>query len=338
MKDIRRPKPLHRFASRTVPRPERHPAPRPRMYPWQFPLEDERFDVVVVGGGPAGLVGATYLARFRRSVLLVDANRSRVAKIPRSHNYPGVVDGVAGVDLLAALREQAAKYRVRTETGTVDRLGQDPEGFQVSWAGHTVRARAVLLGTGASDVEPAMPHASEALRDGALRYCPVCDGFEVIGQAVGVIADGPRGVSEALYLRHFTERLTLFLASGESALGDLDRRRLAEAGIRCVLEPIRSVRLWNRRVTVGHGEAETVCDSVYCALGMRVHSDLAVQLGTAVDEAGYLVTDKHQRTSVPGLYAAGDVASGLNQITVAAGEAATAAAAIHQALRSKRWA
>jgi thioredoxin reductase (NADPH) len=160
----------------------------------------------------------------------------------------------------------------------------------------------------------------------------------VIGQAVGVLADGPHGVSEALYLRHFTERLTLFLATGESALSDLDRRRLAEAGIRCVLEPIRSVRLWNRRVTIKHGEGETVCESMYCALGMRVHSDLAVQLGATVDEAGYLVTDKHQRTSVPGLYAAGDVASGLNQITVAVGEAATAAAAIHQALRSKRWA
>jgi thioredoxin reductase (NADPH) len=301
-----------------------------------FPPADESWDVVVIGGGPAGLVAATYLARFRRSVLLVDADRSRVGKIPRSHNYPGVADGVAGSDLLAALRLQASKYPIRTETGTVERLARGSEGFQLFWAGRTVGAPTVLLATGASDVEPAMPHLSEALRDGALRYCPVCDGYEVIGQAVGVIADGPKGVDEALYLRNFTERLTLFFVSGQTTLDEGDRRRLRDAGIGCVLEPIRSLRLWNRRVTIVHGEAETVCDSVYCALGMRVHSDLAIQLGTEVDEAGYLMTDKHQRTSVPGLYAAGDVASGLNQIAVAVGEAAIAAAAIHQALRSQR--
>jgi thioredoxin reductase (NADPH) len=204
----------------------------------------------------------------------------------------------------------------------------------VSWAGRRIRARTVLLATGASDIEPAMPHVSEALRDGALRYCPVCDGFEVVGQAVGVIGNGPHGASEALYLRHFTDRLTLFLASPHAPLSDDDRNRLSEAGIACVVEPIRSIRLWNRRVTIVHGEVETVCDSVYSALGMRVHSDLALRLGARVDEGGYLVTDKRQQTSVAGLYAAGDVASGLNQITVAAGEAAVAASAIHQSLRA----
>ena len=295
---------------------------------------DERFDVVVVGGGPAGLIGATYLARFRRSVLVIDDDRSRVAKIPRSHNYPAAVDGMAGAELLASLRRQADKYRIARKTGTVDELAQDAAGFRVSWAGRRIAASAVLLATGASDIEPSMPHLSEALRDGALRYCPVCDGFEVVGQAVGVIGDGPHGASEALYLRHFTDRLTLFLASAHAPLSDADRRRLSEAGIACVVEPIRSIRLWNRRVTIVHGQAETVCDSVYSALGMRVHSDLALRLGASVDESGYLVTDKRQQTSVPGLYAAGDVASGLNQITVAAGEAAIAASAIHQALRS----
>lgn len=190
------------------------------------------------------------------------------------------------------------------------------------------------MATGASDVEPAMPHVAEALREGALRYCPVCDGFEVIDQDVGVIADGPPGVREALYLRDFTDRLTVFVAGGGSRLDAGDRRRLAQAGIACVGEPIRSIRLWNRRITVSHGDGETVCDSVYCALGMRIHSDLAVQLGAHTDESGYLVTDAHQRTSVPGLYAAGDVVSGLNQIAVAAGGAAIAASAIHQALRS----
>src|SRR3982751_3579954 len=102
------PQPLRPVAFPTELRPERPSATG--LPPMAFPPADERWDVVVIGGGPAGLVGATYLARFRRSVLLIDADRSRVARIPRSHNYPGVADGVAGPDLLAALRQQASKY------------------------------------------------------------------------------------------------------------------------------------------------------------------------------------------------------------------------------------
>jgi thioredoxin reductase (NADPH) len=291
------------------------------------------FDVIVVGGGPAGLVACTYLARFRRSVLLVDAGRSRLAKIPRSHNYPGYPDGISGTELLGGLREQTTRYAIETVAATVEGVEVDEGGFWLSWSGGAGRARAVLLATGASDVEPDMPHLAEALRDGALRYCPVCDGFEVMGRAVGVIGNGPAATREALYLRHFTDRVTLFTERGDTSLDAGDRERLADAGIECVAEPIRSLRLWDQRVTVGHGDAETVCDAIYSALGMRVHSELATCLGAKVDSDGYLVTDEHQQTSVRGLYAAGDVASGLNQISVAAGGAAIATAAIHQMLR-----
>jgi thioredoxin reductase (NADPH) len=192
----------------------------------------------------------------------------------------------------------------------------------------------VLLATGGSDHEPSMPHVAEALREGALRYCPVCDGYEVIDQVVGVIAEDASGVGEALYLRRFTPHLTLFLAEGPAALSDVDRRRLEDAGIAWVREPTDSIRLWDRQVTVRHGEAETRCDSVYCALGMRIHSHLATALGAEADEHGYLRTDEHHCTSLPGLYAAGDVSRGLNQITVAYGGAAIAASAMHVALNA----
>ena len=98
----------------------------------------------------------------------------------------------------------------------------------------------MLLATGASDVEPTMPHVAEALRNGALRYCPVCDGFEVVGQEVGVIADGPAGVREALYLRDFTDQLTVFLQPGARAISDDEHLRMHEAGIRWVDAPIEA--------------------------------------------------------------------------------------------------
>ena len=296
----------------------------------------ERADVLVVGGGPAGLTAAIYLARFRRSVIVLDAVQSRVARIPRSHNYPGIVGGIAGSSLLESLRQQLDAYPVRRVNASVEHAWHDADGFGVRWPAGSARGELMLLATGVDDIAPAVPHVLESVRNGTLRYCPVCDGYEVIGREVGVYADGSAGVGEAIYLRHFTPHLTLFLQDGAAALADGDRRRLAEAGIRCIEEPVRSIRSWNGRVTVAHGESETSCDSLYCALGVRVHGALALALGADCDETGYLVVDAHQQTTVDGLYAAGDVTQGLNQIVVATGDAAIAASAMHRRLAPLR--
>lgn len=294
------------------------------------------FDTLVIGGGPAGLTGALYLARFRRKVLLVDEGCSRAARIPRSHNMPGYPDGVVGAQLVAAIRRQAERYGVEITVGRVASLKRTDGGFIAGWAGSGgAQARTVLLATGASDVEPPFPYLMEAVRSGALRYCPVCDGYEVIDRAVGVIAEGAAGVREALYLRGFTRRLTVFPVSGDVVFGEDLRRQLAEAGIDLVREPVSSIRLWNGAVTVHHGDRETLCDSLYSALGMDIHTELVPDARR--DDHGYLLTDDHQKTSIDGIYAAGDVAQGLNQISVAVGGAAIAASAIHVAL-GRAWA
>lgn len=296
----------------------------------------ERADVLIVGGGPAGLTAAIYLARFRRSVTLLDSVQSRVAKIPRSHNYPGFVGGIAGSALLESLRNQLDAYPVRRVNAYAEHARHDADGFGVRWPTGSARGALMLLATGVDDIAPATPHVLESLRNGTLRYCPVCDGYEVIGREVGVYADGSAGVGEAIYLRHFTPHITLFMHGGAAALSNDDRRRLAEAGIRCVEEPVRSIRSWNERVTIVHGESETSCDSLYCALGVRVHASLAIGLGADCDETRYLTVDAHQQTTVDGLYAAGDVTQGLNQIVVATGGAAIAASAMHRRLAPLR--
>lgn len=292
--------------------------------------DGRRYDALVIGGGPAGLTGAIYLARFRRRVLLVDEGKSRAASIPRSHNVPGYPDGVVGGELVAAMRAQAERYGVRFEAGCVQVLEADGGGFAARCGRKRLRAASVLLATGASDVKPAMPHLAEALRSGALRYCPVCDGYEVIGQRVGIVADSIDDIDEALYLRHFTPHLTLLRAAAPLAPDARQRKRLAQAGIALVDAPIESIRLWRGRVTVRHGAGETECDALYSALGLEVHSRLALALGARADAQGYLLTDRQQRTGIEGLYAAGDVVRGLNQISVAAGGAAIAAAAMHR--------
>jgi thioredoxin reductase (NADPH) len=286
-------------------------------------------DTIVIGGGPGGLASATYLGRFLRSVLVVEDGSSRAAIIPRSHNYPAFPDGVVGAKLVAAMHEQAERYGARFRAGHVTAVERLPDGFAVHWTGGSATAPKVILATGLSDTAPTMPHLAEALQQGALRYCPVCDGYEARDQAIGLVADHGSDTFEALYLRHFTERVTLFVVSADVRFSDEQRARLAQAGVAIAGEPVRSIRLHEGRVIVSHGDTQTVVDSLYCALGMDVHSGLAVALGAEHDAAGYLVTDRHQQTSVPGLYAVGDVARGLNQIAVAVGDAAIAAAHIH---------
>lgn len=297
-------------------------------------------DCLIVGGGPAGLTAAVYLARFRRQVLLVDGGASRAAWIPRSHNLPGYPDGIPGPELLERHRQQARVYGVEPVAGTVADLEQAKGGgFAARVHGQgggeqTVRARTVLLCTGALDVEPDLPDVEGAVARGLVRHCPICDGFEVIGQRIGIIGNSPHAIGEAVFLRTYSDDVTL-LTLGRPVTQDAEHgRRLREAGIRVVETPVAGVTVEDGRIaalSLG-GDAPERFDTLYSALGCRIHSQLAARLGARCDESGSLVTDEHQRTSVPGLWAAGDVVCGLNQISVAYGEAAVAATDIHRHL------
>jgi thioredoxin reductase (NADPH) len=168
-------------------------------------MSQDIHEALVIGGGPAGLAGALYLARFRRRVLLMDAGSSRAVRIPRSHNVAGFADGVAGEALIGIMRKQVQAFGVDIVGGQVDTIEATAEGFRALGPQGWIHARTVLLATGASDVEPAIDDIQQALDEGALRYCPVCDGYEVTDRNVGVLCKAPQaGVSEALYLRHFT--------------------------------------------------------------------------------------------------------------------------------------
>lgn len=289
------------------------------------------FDAIIIGGGPAGLSAAIYLGRFRRRVLLIDDGDSRAARIPCSHNYPGFPNGIAGASLLTAMRQQAERYGTEFCRGHVETLKKTASGFVAKWNNKCATGRLALLATGASDMQPAMPHLLQALHEGHLRYCPVCDGFECIGKRVGVITDSASGVAEALYVRHFADCVALFFTRPLD-LTDEQATQLANAGIGVEKDPLDSIALGDDCVALRHGEATSEYDTVYCSLGLRVHSDLAKRLGAHLTEEDYLVADEHYATTVDGLYCAGDVARGLNQIAVATGGAAIAASAMHRRL------
>ena len=299
-------------------------------------------ECLVIGGGPAGLTAAVYLARFRRSVLVLDGGASRAAWIPVSHNIAGFPHGVSGEALLARLREQATQYGARLQAAQVSRLAlREDGGFEAETeAGETVRAARVLLATGGLDVELDLPGVRDAVQGGLVRYCPICDAYEVTGRSVGLIAFGRCRVKEALLLRAYTSDLSVLTLGRPMDMADDERRAMAEAGVAVIDQPVDRLAVEDGRIAAWHmGDgAEHRFDTVYTALGVRVRSDLALALGAEADEDGALLTSRHQETRVPGLFAAGDVVSGLSQVAVAAGHAAIAATRMNASLPFPRLA
>ncbi len=299
-------------------------------------------DCVVVGGGPAGLAAAIYLARFRRRFIVVDNEASRADWIPVSHNLPGFPRGIEGPVLLERLRAQARRFGAEFASGAeVERLERCPEGvFSVSYGGQVIRARTVLLATGVEDREPELPNLKDAIRKGLIRHCPICDAYEAVDQRIAIIGYGACSLHEALLLRGYTADLTLLTLGRPFDLAPGGREALRSAGVKVVDEPVTHLRMANDRIEALHTENGQILsfETIYSALGRRVRSQLALDLGADHDEDGALVTDEHQRTTVPGLFAAGDVVKGLAQISVAMGQAAIAATEINNSLQTERTA
>jgi thioredoxin reductase (NADPH) len=195
----------------------------------------------------------------------------------------------------------------------------------------------VLLATGVTNRRPPMDEAlhDEALAKGLIRYCPICDGYEVTDKKVGVIGSGGHGVAEAIFLRGFTEDITLIAPDKAHELGPEERARLEEYGIETVDGPCQAVAAHDACIVVDTAEGQYTFDSVYPALGSDTHVELAQQVCAELKE-GVLVVDSHQRSSVPGLYAAGDVVLGLDQISHAMGEGGVAATTIRNDLAKER--
>ncbi|MCE3602829.1 NAD(P)/FAD-dependent oxidoreductase [Massilia sp. P8910] len=295
------------------------------------------FDCVIIGGGPAGLTAAIYLARFRREIAIVDAGSSRLAMIPLSHNYPGFPQGVNGKDLLNRLRRQLDAHDVQLSSGTARRIEKRDDGtFLVELGDTVIHTRTVLLATGSRDVPPHMPKLEQAIREGCVRYCPVCDGFEAIGKKVAVLGPSAHSVGEAIFVRHFASELTLITTEPAPKLTSEERDRLETKNIDVLDGHLAALSFDETAsgidVELSNGTIHRF-DVLYAALGLVVNSQLAADLGAKRDATDQLIVDQHCQTTVDGLYCAGDVVEGLNQIAIACGQAAAAATAIHNRLR-----
>jgi thioredoxin reductase len=297
--------------------------------------EGERYDVVVVGGGPAGLSGALWLARYRRRVRVFDAGDPRNAATWGVHGYPGLQDPPPQ-ELRRTLQAQAVDAGAEHEAACVQAVEGEEDRFTVTLEdGRAFGARRVLLCTGLRDVIPEIP-GLQRFYGGSIWHCPDCDGPSVPGKRVGVIGWG-RGVAAfCMSMLTWTDRLTVLTHGRPDELGEDARAALERWGI-----PVRTGAIERlegdepaqqvERVVFEGGETLEV-DAMFFHVAAGPGAPLAVRLGCRADEEGILEVDDDFRTTVPGVYAAGDVTPGARLAIRAAYEGVRAAIGIHRSL------
>lgn len=296
-------------------------------------------EAIVIGAGPAGLTAALYLARYRRSVLVLHDGKSRALRIPRTHNVPGFPEGVEGPHLIARMSAHAEEYGARIEAAEISEIARVESGFRLRAAdGRSFESRAVILATGIflNQVDLPWEQHEAAIAAGVLRYCPICDGYEHRDCKIAVLGQDSNGAAEALFLRGYSTDITL-MPLHHPELTDAQAAELADANIVVRKGALRALTPGKESIEIlleGDIAAEGY-DVLYPALGCRPRAELAEQLGVATAECGSVVASALKDSGVPGFIAAGDVLEGLDQIAVAMGHGAQAATNIHNWLRDQ---
>lgn len=296
--------------------------------------------LAVIGGGPAGLTAGLYAGRggLRASIIEKLAPGGLVANTERIDNYPGFPEGISGFELAQRMQSQAARFGAEIVSDEAASLVQEYKSFTIALAsGKSIRAKAVIIATGAYPRTLGVPGERELLGKG-VSYCAVCDGAFFRNQEVAVVGGGDSAVQEAVYLAGLCSKVTV--VHRRSSL------RAAESLQRLAFKNDRISFVWNKTVAAIEGrEAVTglrVMDKengtyqvipasgVFIYVGYSPNSAVVKDL-VRLDEAGYIITDDNMATSVPGIFAAGDVRKKLvRQISGAVGDAATAAVAAQQ--------
>ena len=296
------------------------------------PVQVRMFDVMIAGGGAAGLSAALVLGRARRRTLVVDDGAPRNAPSPAAHSM-FTRDGMPPATLLATARAQLAPYQtVELETGRIIRVRRTADGFVAGLAdGTEVTGRRLLLATGVRDVLPPIEGLAPLWGRGVL-HCPYCHGWEVRDEPLAVHATGQPAKEMVLLVRQWSRDL-LLCTDGLGELTSDDRGTLTRLGVRIVDTPIRRL--------VGSDSLERIefeDDRVEARRAMfvrpaqEVASDLWRQMGCELTDAGFIRIDADHQTSVPGVYAAGDATTPMQQLIVAAASGAQAAIALNRDL------
>ncbi|MGH7637666.1 MAG: NAD(P)/FAD-dependent oxidoreductase [Gemmatimonadaceae bacterium] len=294
-----------------------------------------RFEVAIVGGGPAGLSASIFLARYLHSVVLIDSGDPRNWETRGINAYLGL-PRVKPADLRLRGREEARRYGVQLVDDCVDRaqMRSDDEFELTTHSGDGLTARRLLLAIGLKDVWPDIPGLERAYGETA-HVCPDCDGYEARNKKTVVIGKGRKAVGMALNLTTWTNEIVV-CTNGESPEMDLPEycNKLDALNIPVLTQKVNRIRVHERRVHYLEMEdgMELDAEKIFFAIGQYPADDLGAQLRCERDAGGHIVVDRVYHTSVRNVYAAGDIVPGSQLAIAAASDGAIAALAIHKSL------
>ncbi len=295
----------------------------------------DKYDVIIIGGGPAGYTAALYCARAELKTLLIEklAPGGQMGTTARVENYPGFIEGVSGFELAMSMKRQAERFAAQTRDGQVVSVELEGKEKTVCLAdGAKLHARAVILAMGASPRELGLPGEKE-LRGRGVSYCATCDGAFFRGKTVVVVGGGDTAAASVLFLSHLCQKVILIHRRDTLRASASYRKPLAECGNveYCWNSQVQSI-LYDQKVTgvevkdVQTGEAKTIgCDGVFVMVGYTPNTDL-VQGKVPLDSQGYVAAGEDTQTGIAGVFAAGDLrAKPLRQIVTAVSDGAVAA-------------
>lgn len=302
----------------------------------------ENYDIIIIGAGPAGLTAGMYAGRQNSKTLVIDKSMAGGLglEVPMMQNYPGF-DLIAGMELIQKMKAQSESYCEILENTVIDSIEKSEDGFLLKTKNSPLLmttddsgereffTKSLILATGASHRHLNVPGEDEFLGRG-VAYCATCDGMFFIGKDVLMVGGGNSAAQEALYLKNLGCNVKLVHRRNELR---------CEHHLQKALEDNEIEVLWNSTIEEIKGEmmVESVTllrdgveedyktDAVFIAIGDDPSNELARELGVALDDDGYIITDKNQATNLKGVYSAGDITGGVKQWIVACGEGAVAA-------------
>lgn len=290
------------------------------------------YDVVIVGGGFAGLTAAVWLGRYRRSTLVISSGPSRNALSRAIHGYPGF-EGGDPAELLDKLCREALEYGTEIVTGIVEDVEKTSEGFEIFSNNQMYKGRRLLLATGTADRKPDIPNFSEF--DGVSAWhCPACDAYEYIGKRVAVISWGEKMAGYALNFLTYTDSITVITDGNEPGVPQAHLDKLAQNRIKVLTGKVASIEGEGgqvERLLMEDGR-QVECDAVFYNIDHRPRLILLQKLKCELTGDSAVAVNRKQETNIEGVYAAGDIAPLEELVLVAAAMGAVAASNIHESL------
>ena len=302
----------------------------------------ENYDIIIIGAGPAGLTAGMYAGRQNSKTLVIDRAMAGGLglEVPMMQNYPGF-DLIAGMELIQKMKAQSENYCEILENTVIDSIEKTDDGFHLKTKNSPLLmtsddtgekelfTKSIIIATGASHRHLNVPGEDEFLGRG-VAYCATCDGMFFIGRDVLMVGGGNSAAQEALYLKNLGCNVKLVHRRDELRCEHHLQKALEDNGIEILwnstIQEIKGDMAVNSVTLLRDGKEEDYkTDAVFVAIGDDPSNDLAKDLGVALDEDGYIITDKNQATNVEHVYSAGDITGGVKQWIVACGEGAVAA-------------